>query len=92
METLTSVECDTGAIAFALNGVSIFSRAVDGQCNVVDVDDDTSEWTSFDFCSGYAERGGAYHYHFLPTCMVTQAMEFAGKTTSDHSAQDRLGA
>ena len=49
METLTSVECDTGAIAFALNGASIFSRAVDGQCNVMDVDDDTSEWTSFDF-------------------------------------------
>ena len=75
------------AIAFALNGVSIYSGAVDGQCNKVDVDDDTSEWTSFDFCSGHVAPGGDYHYHFPPTCLVTQAMEFEGKTASDHSPQ-----
>jgi len=83
----TSVECEMGAIAVALNGVSIYSGAVDGQCNKVDVDDDTSEWTSFDFCSGHVAPGGDYHYHFPPTCLVTQAMEIEAKTASDHSPQ-----
>ena len=54
----TDVSCNTGNIAIALNGVSLFSGAVDNQCNLLDVDDTMSEWESFDYCSGHAEMTG----------------------------------
>ena len=51
-------ECQTGDIGIALNGVSIYNGVIDFECNMLDVDDDTSEWTSFDYCSGHGERNG----------------------------------
>ena len=44
----TATECELGPIARALNGVSIYSGAVNTDCDLVDVDSSTSEWTSFD--------------------------------------------
>jgi len=85
--SVTSTECEMGTIAVALNGVSFYSGAVDGQCGLLDVDDYDSEWKSFDFCSGHGTSRGGYHYHFPPTCLVTQAMASEGTTTSDHSPQ-----
>jgi len=84
---VTDTACETGAIAFALNGVAFYSGAVDSMCTLLDVDDDTSEWTAFDFCSGHSTGDGNYHYHFPPSCLITQAMESEGKSTSDHSPQ-----
>ena len=52
------VQCELGAIAIALNGVSIYSGAVDSACTTLDVDDDEAEWTSFDFCGGHADLTG----------------------------------
>jgi hypothetical protein len=75
-----------GAIAIALNGVSIYSGAVDTQCGVVDVDDSSSEWTSFDMCGGHAESTGDYHYHFPPSCLVYQATAI-NPTIDGHSPQ-----
>jgi len=84
--TTTDVECSMGSIAIALNGVSIFGGAVDQSCNLVDVDDSTSEWTAFDMCSGHAQAAGVYHYHFPPSCLLAQAV--ATNPTSDgHSPQ-----
>ena len=54
--TADDTKCEMGAIAYALNGVSIFSGAVDSDCSILDVDDDTAEWTSFDCCSGLSTR------------------------------------
>ena len=56
--TAEDTKCEMGAIAYALNGVSIFSGAVDTACSILDVEDDTSEWTSFDCCSGHSESSG----------------------------------
>ena len=39
----TDIECDMGAIAVALNGVAIYAGAVNEQCDLVDVEDDSSE-------------------------------------------------
>ena len=58
------VACTLGGVAVALNGVAIFSGAVDTNCGQLEVADETAEWTSFDCCTGHAERTGAYHYHF----------------------------
>jgi len=44
----TDVQCSLGPIARALNGVSIYSGAVNDNCEFVDVDDSNSEWSSFD--------------------------------------------
>ena len=52
------VKCELGAIAIALNGVSIYSGAVDSACTTLDVDDNEAEWTSFDFCGGHADLTG----------------------------------
>ena len=76
-----------GAIAIALNGVSIYSGAVDNQCTQVDVEDSTSEWSGFDFCSGHAEMTGDYHYHFPPSCLLDQAATATGANASSHSPQ-----
>jgi len=85
--TLTDTECQVGSIGVALNGVALYSGAVDSDCTLVDVEDDTSEWTAFDFGSGHAAPGGEYHYHFPPSCLITQAKEAEGKTANDHSPQ-----
>jgi len=85
--SLTDTECEMGTIAVALNGVSFYSGAVDSECGLLDVDDYSAEWKSFDFCSGHGTANGGYHYHFPPTCLLTQAMASEGKTTSDHSPQ-----
>ncbi|KAK3284955.1 hypothetical protein CYMTET_7421 [Cymbomonas tetramitiformis] len=68
----SSVECVLGAIAIALNGVSIFSGAVDTECTKLEVTDEMSEWTGFDYCSGHSEMTGDYHYHFPPSCLLDQ--------------------
>jgi len=82
----TSIECSVGSIAIALNGVAIYSGAVDNTCGLLDVDDSSGEWTSFDFCSGHSQQQGEYHYHFPPTCLLAQAT--ANNSTSDgHSPQ-----
>jgi len=81
-----SVACEMGTIGIALNGVSFFSGAVDTDCTLVDVDDDTSEWISFDMCGGHSTGGGKYHYHFVPSCLVTDA-DAANPTGTGHSAQ-----
>jgi hypothetical protein len=39
----TDIECDMGAIAVALNGVAIYAGAVSRQCDLLDVEDDSSE-------------------------------------------------
>ena len=39
----TNIECDMGAIAVALNGVAIYAGAVNTQCDLLDVEDDSSE-------------------------------------------------
>ena len=82
----TSVACDVGAIGIALNGVSLYSGAVDASCNLLDTTDDTSEWTAFDMCSGHSEMTGDYHYHFPPSCLIAQA-EATNPTASGHSPQ-----
>ena len=53
--TASSVQCSTDAVGVALNGVTILTGAVGGDdCTTfVDVDDITSEWISFDCCSGH---------------------------------------
>jgi len=73
----TSIECEPGQIAIALNGVSIYNGWVSGVCDLLDVDDDTAEWTSFDYCSGHAQQEGDYHYHFPPSCLLDQVPGFA---------------
>ena len=61
-----------------MNGVAIFGGAV-GADELLDVDTDCTqkvdcgEWTSFDMCSGHTSGLGVYHYHFPPTCLLTQA-------------------
>ena len=57
--SVNDVECQTGEVAIALNGVSLFSGAVDNDCTLLDAEDTHSEWDSFDFCSGHAEQTGA---------------------------------
>ena len=78
-------ECELGRTAIALNGVSIFNGAVNQQCALVDTGDPTSEWTSFDLCSGHAASGN-YHYHFPPSCLLAQA-EQTNPTADGHSPQ-----
>ena len=86
--TVTDIECQMGAVAVSLNGVSIYAGAVDTSCTLVDVTDSTSEWTSFDFCSGHSQAQGDYHYHFLSTCLLTDAL---AKTVSVNGHSPQLG-
>jgi len=70
----TSVECELGAIGTALNGVGIFSGAVNANCGKLDVASWAAEWKSFDLCSGHSQGGtGVYHYHFPPSCLLAEA-------------------
>jgi hypothetical protein len=66
-----------GAIAIALNGVSIYGGAVDNACTSIDVDSIMSEWNSFDCCGGHSQNSGDYHYHFPPSCLLAQAGDFS---------------
>ena len=75
-----------GAIGVALNGVAFYSGAVDTDCTILDVDDDTAEWTSFDMCGGHAQQQGEYHYHFPPSCLIYDADE-RNPTGTGHSSQ-----
>jgi hypothetical protein len=70
---LQNIKCAMGAIAIALNGVSIYGGAVDQTCKLVETGVETSEWTSFDMCAGHSQRTGDYHYHFPPSCLLSQA-------------------
>ena len=81
----SDVSCDMGILSVALNGVSIYSGAVDSSCTLLDVDEDASEWTGFDFCSGHSEMSGDYHYHFPPSCLINQIETAQGVTGVDHS-------
>ena len=85
----TSVECEMGEIATALNGVSIYSGAVDNSCNKVDVDSSSSEWVGFDMCDGHSQNSGDYHYHFPPSCLIQQATTANSNTivSAGHSPQ-----
>jgi len=80
------VECSVGEIATALNGVSIYSGAVDGGCTLLGVVDPSSEWIDFDMCSGHSAPNGDYHYHFPPSCLLAQA-EATNPTGTGHSPQ-----
>lgn len=83
----STVQCSTDAIGIALNGVTIFTAAVGGDdCTTfVDVDDISSEWNSFDCCSGHTRSfmGATYHYHFPPSCLLAQI----GDLVDGHSPQ-----
>ena len=86
--SITDIECTMGTIAVGLNGVSIYAGAVDSSCTLLDVEDDKSEWTSFDFCGGHSQAQGDYHYHFLSTCLLTDAVS---KTVSIDGHSPQLG-
>lgn len=77
------ISCTLNQIAIALNGISIFSGAVDGACTKLDVTDCDSEWISFDCCGGHASPNGGYHYHFAPSCLLDQV----GNYENGHSGQ-----
>jgi hypothetical protein len=85
--TASIVACSTDAVGIALNGVTILTGAVGGDdCTTfVDVDDITSEWISFDCCSGHTRsfEGATYHYHFPPSCLLKQI----GDLSDGHSPQ-----
>jgi len=81
-----SVACEMGAIGIALNGIPFFSGAVDTDCTLLDVDDTSSEWISFDMCGGHSTTGGVYHYHFTPSCLIDDA-DSANPIRTGHSSQ-----
>lgn len=87
---VTDIECSMGAVAVSLNGVSIYGGAVDTSCELVNVTDETSEWTSFDFCSGHSQAAGDYHYHFVSTCLLAEALSKT-KTSSVQQHSPQLG-
>ena len=78
-----------GATGIALNGVAIYGGAVNQECKKVDTGDDTSEWVSFDMCTGHAQQMGEYHYHFAPSCLIAQATSSNAPTgdAAGHSPQ-----
>ena len=87
----SSLDCEMGGIAYALNGVVFYSGAVgnklnDPPCPQLDIYDETAEWISFDCCSGHSSGTGGYHYHFPPSCLIAQANKEA-PITGGHSAQ-----
>lgn len=71
------MEFKMGLIGIALNGVAFYGGAVDADGNLLDVQDDAGEWTSFDFCSGHASGFGEYHYHFPPSCLIAKLPSFS---------------
>jgi len=76
----TSLTCQLGPIGIALNGVSLYSAAVDQACTQLDVNSDTNagnEWISFDYCGGHSQEQGDYHYHFPPSCLLKQIPSFS---------------
>ena len=87
----SSLDCEMGGIAYALNGVVFYSGAVDNSqadppCPQLAIDDPTAEWISFDCCSGHSSGTGGYHYHFPPSCLIAQANKEA-PIAGGHSAQ-----
>ena len=87
----SSLDCEMGGIAYALNGVVFYSGAVgnknlDPPCPQLDIYDATAEWISFDCCSGHSSGTGGYHYHFPPSCLIAQANKEA-PIAGGHSAQ-----
>ena len=87
----STLDCEMGGIAYALNGVVFYSGAVDNKmanppCPQLDISDATAEWISFDCCSGHSSGTGGYHYHFPPSCLIAQANKEA-PITGGHSAQ-----
>jgi hypothetical protein len=99
---VTDVSCQTDDVAVALNGVPIYTGAVDSDCDsstmegILDVTDEDAEWTSFDYCGGHArnlpnlEVVGDYHYHFPPSCLETQIVDTVEQTAAfaaGHSPQ-----
>ena len=87
----SSLDCEMGGIAYALNGVVFYSGAVDNKmanppCPQLDISDATAEWISFDCCSGHSSGTGGYHYHFPPSCLIAQANKEA-PIAGGHSAQ-----
>ncbi len=89
--TTSSLDCEMGGIAYALNGVVFYSGAVgnkqlDPPCPQLDIYDATAEWISFDCCSGHSSGTGGYHYHFPPSCLIAQANKEA-PIAGGHSAQ-----
>ena len=89
--TTSSLDCEMGGIAYALNGVVFYSGAVgnkmnDPPCPQLDIYDETAEWISFDCCSGHSSGTGGYHYHFPPSCLIAQANKEA-PIAGGHSAQ-----
>ena len=75
--TPEDVKCEMGPIAYALNGVSIFSGSVSSDCETLDVEDSMAEWSGFDCCSGHSETSGMYHYHFPPSCLMAQLDDYS---------------
>lgn len=71
------IEFTMGLIGIALNGVAYYGGAVDADGNLLDVDDEDAEWTSFDICSGHASGFGEYHYHFPPSCLLAKLPAFS---------------
>lgn len=71
------LEYKMGLIGIAFNGVAFYGGAVDTDGNILDVQDDAGEWTSFDFCSGHASGFGEYHYHFPPSGLLAKLPAFA---------------
>ena len=82
----TDTTCSLGSLGVALNGAGIFGGAVDQTCDYIDVDDENSEWVSFDICSGHS-AGDFYHYHFPPSCLLTQALLASSVSLNGHSPQ-----
>ena len=51
---VTDKEFVQDTVAMALNGVPIYTGAVGSNAEILDLDDTSAEWTSFDFCGGHA--------------------------------------
>ena len=84
----TDTSCGQADIAIALNGVSIYGGVVNDNCDLLDLEDEESEWISFDMCSGHAGPGGDYHYHLPPSCLLNQLEGSSSTSFSDgHSPQ-----
>ena len=79
--------CARCNIGVALNGVAIYGGAVTSDCELLDVEDSTSEWIDFDYCSGHADASGIYHYHFPPSCLIAHINTVTGADSTTHSGQ-----
>ena len=53
-----------GAVAYAINGVSMFSWASAGCCDV-----GVDEIDVIENCNAHPAGGGVYHYHIWPRCL-----------------------